>query len=444
MSPPLREELGRIVVRGLAGVLVLWISGDWRLGLLAALLLYLFTQLRNLRTLRTWLNKPKQVELPATSGLWGDVFDGLSLLQRRNRKRKKRLGNILSEFHASTAALPYGGVVLGPYGEIVWFNDAAQALLSLRSPQDIGQRIANLVRHPAFTSYFGRDEYPGEVDTPSPINPGIRLSFRIIPYGERQRLMIVRDVSEIRRMEQARRDFVANASHELRTPLTVLRGYLDVMEPESQAGGGLANWQAPLQEMRGQVVRMEALVNDMLKLAQLESDVLQSRQDLINVPKMLDHLLKEAMALSSDRHRFELEAESDLWLFGRKGEIRSIFANLLVNAVYYTPADGTIKLRWWGDEQGAYLAVTDTGIGIAEKDLPRITERFYRVDVARSRASGGTGLGLSIVKHALEQHEARLQVESEPGAGSTFTCHFPVHRVHRGELTHPAHIRPVE
>lgn len=440
MSPPLREELGRIFLRCLAGVLVWWGSADWRLGLITILVLYLFTQLRNLTVLRAWLNKPKQVELPTVTGIWGDVFDGLSLLQRRNRKRKKRLASILSEFQASTAALPDGAVVLGPYGEIVWFNDAAQALLGLSAPQDFGQRVANLVRHPAFTSYFGRDEYPGEVEAPSPVNPGVTLSFRIIPYGKGQRLMIVRDVSEFRLMERARRDFVANASHELRTPLTVLRGYLDVMEPESQAGGGLASWNAPLQEMLGQVTRMEALVNDMLKLARLESDVLQTRQELIEVPRMLERLRQDAVGLSQNRHRFEVEIESDLRLFGRETEVQSIFSNLLGNAVHYTPEGGIVRLRWWGDEQGAHFAVADSGIGIAEEDISRITERFYRVDVGRSRASGGTGLGLSIVKHALEQHEARLQIDSELGVGSTFTCHFPVHRMHRGEQKQPARI----
>jgi len=441
VSVAVREEISRVMWRLALGAVAWAVSGDWRDGLIVALLMYLFGHLRNIAHLRVWLNRPKQVELPTIRGLWGDVFDGLSLLQRRNRKRKKRLANILAEFQASTAALPDGAVVLGPYGEIVWFNDAAQALLGLRIPQDFGQRVANLVRHPAFTAYFAREEYPGEAEAPSPVNPLATLSFRVIPYGNGQRLLIVRDVSELRRLELARRDFVANASHELRTPLTVLRGYLDMMEPESHGGGALAIWQAPLTEMRTQVARMEALIGDMLKLARLESDVVQTRQDLIDVPRLFEHLREEALSLSRGRHRFEFDVEPDLRLFGRESEIQSILTNLLGNAVHYTPEGGIIRLRWWSDDQGANFAVADTGIGIAEKDLPRLTERFYRVDIGRSRASGGTGLGLSIVKHALEQHEARLQVESGPGVGSTFTCHFPLHRVHCGAQKRPVRLQ---
>ncbi|MBV8062407.1 MAG: phosphate regulon sensor histidine kinase PhoR [Nevskia sp.] len=433
-TPALAKELIKAVLWALLGGLIGNRFDAAAIGVAVALGLRLFLHLRYLTVLRAWLDRPKQVALPIVGGTWGEAFDGLLNLQKRNRKRKKKLAAILAEFQASTEALPDGAVVLGPNGEIVWFNAAAQAMLGLRLPQDLGLRVPNLVRAPAFTEYFGKGDYSADVEAPSALNQQVILSFRIIPYGNGQRLMIVRDISELKRLEMARRDFVANASHELRTPLTVLRGYLDVMEPESRGEGALALWRTPLAEMRSQAARMESLIADMLKLARLESDVVLSRQDLLEVPRMLSQSLEEAKAMSKNGHRFEFEVQSDLRLFGRDTEVQSIFTNLIGNAIQYTPPGGIIRVRWWGDDKGAHFAVADTGIGIADKDIPRVTERFYRVDVGRSRASGGTGLGLSIVKHALEHHEGRLTVDSELGVGSTFTCHFPPHRAHRGAV----------
>jgi len=430
-SPTLTRELLKSASRlGAAAIIGLWIGYFWQV-VTASLIFSLVINLSRLARLRDWFIRPKLVELPVLGGIWGEVFDGLLNLQKRNRKRKRRWALMLSEFQSSTEALPDGAVVLGPSGEIAWFNPAAQALLGLRLPQDLGLRIANLVRKPTFTEYFAQTDYTGEIEAGSPVNADVMLSFRIIPYGNGQRLLIVRDVSELRRLETARRDFVANASHELRTPLTVLRGYLDVMEPDTHAGGSLESWAAPMREMRNQAARMESLIRDLLKLARLESDVIQSRQDLLDVPRMLARAHDEAMALSKGAHRLEFDIQQDILLFGRETETQSIFTNLISNAIQYTPGGGVISVRWRGDENGAVFSVADSGIGISEKDLARVTERFYRVDVGRSRASGGTGLGLSIVKHALEHHEGRLTIESEVGVGSTFRCFFPLHRVHR-------------
>lgn len=429
-----RRLLITLAVAAVIGVATGWF---WQAQVLALLWL-LVRNTRNLVTLRRWLERPKLVELPITTGIWADVFDGLLILQKRNRKRKRRLAAILSEFQSSTAALPDGAIVLGLAGEIVWFNQAAQALVGLRQPQDLGLRVANLVRHPNFTEYFARDDYRGEVEAPSPINKLVTLSFRIIPYGNSQRLLIVRDVSDLHRLETARRDFVANASHELRTPLTVLRGYLDVMDMETADGRSLAEWRGPISEMRAQSSRMESLIADLLKLARLESEVIHVRQDSIDVPQLLSRLRSEAEAISKGRHRFEFKIQPDLKLYGRESEIQSVFMNLIANAIQYTPAGGQVSVHWASEGAGAMFEVRDTGIGISEKDLQRVTERFYRVDVGRSRASGGTGLGLSIVKHALENHEGRLVIESQLGEGSTFRCHFPPHRIQqavvRGEL----------
>lgn len=420
-----RRLLVGVAIAAVLGV----ITGYFWQALTLVLLGLLARNTRNLVTLRRWLERPKLVELPITTGIWADVFDGLLILQKRNRKRKRRLAAILSEFQSSTAALPDGAIVLGFSGEIVWFNQAAQALIGLRQPQDLGLRVANLVRHPNFTEYVARDDYTGEVEAPSPINKLVTLSFRIIPYGNSQRLLIVRDVSDLHRLEMARRDFVANASHELRTPLTVLRGYLDVMDSETKDGRSLAEWRGPISEMRAQSTRMESLIADLLKLARLESEVIHVRQDSIDVPRLLQRLQNEAEAISKGRHRLEFRIQPDLKLYGRESEIQSVFMNLIANAIQYTAAEGTVSVCWRGEGAGALFEVCDTGIGISEKDLQRVTERFYRVDVGRSRASGGTGLGLSIVKHALENHEGKLEIESELGLGSTFRCYFPPHRI---------------
>ena len=425
----LRRLLLAVALLALAGGLIgaLFDHAWW--GVSLALALFLVRQLYYLAALRAWVDHPKRVELPEPRGVWGDVYEKLLDLQRSNRKRKKRLASMLAQFQASAEALPDGAVVMEQRGEIVWFNTAAQALLGLRLPLDLGQRMPNLLRHPDFTDYFEREQFDRELELPSPINTTVTLALRVIPYGEGQRLLMVRDVSELHRLEVIRRDFVANASHELRTPLTVLRGYIEMMLPETQRS--LAEWRAPLGEMHAQAARMDALVRDLLKLARLEAETAVSRQDVLDVPLLVERALVEARSLSKGQHHFETDIDPQLVLYGRETEAESIFTNLVANAVQYTPAGGRIAVAWRADGDGAMFSVTDSGIGVAAEDIPRLTERFYRVDEGRSRASGGTGLGLSIVKHALERHEGRLEVQSRLGTGSTFACRFPPHRILR-------------
>lgn len=234
---------------------------------------------------------------------------------------------------------------------------------------------------------------------------------------------------ELRRLEQTRRDFVGNASHELRTPLTVLRGYLDMINEEADAGGELQIWQKPLGDMLQQSARMEDIVNDMLMLARLESESASADAERVEVASLLDRIVRQAESLSGGRHRIRLAAKSDLNLNGQANELQSVFSNLIMNAVQHTPPGSEIDVRWESQGQGARFAVSDTGPGIPSKDIPRLAERFYRVDVGRSRASGGTGLGLAIVKHALERHDSALVIESVVGAGATFSCVFPPRRV---------------
>ncbi|MFA5940314.1 MAG: phosphate regulon sensor histidine kinase PhoR [Sinimarinibacterium sp.] len=416
-----------------------WLADRPVSGLTTVLGLYVLAQMRRLIQLRVWLQRPKATHLPDAGRLWGEVFDGLHDLQRKNRKKKKKLATMLSEYQASTAALPDGAVVLTPSGEISWFNTAARTLLGLRPHQDYGIRIANLIRHPAFTGYFDQGDFDREVEVPSPVNRSKTLSLRIIPYGRQQKLLIARDVSERQLLDAARRDFVSNASHELRTPLTVLRGYLDMMEMDAQGNGVLKPWQAPIGEMRSQAIRMESLVNDMLKLARLEAGRTQMRDDLLDAPALIRRAVDDARQLSKGQHLFEVDIDDRLRLTGGETEFQSIVGNLLSNAVRYTAPGGAIRVRW-AEESGAgvRLGVADSGIGIAASDIPRLAERFYRVDVGRSRASGGTGLGLSIARHALEAFDSALEIDSELGVGSTFSCVFPVHRMNRAEIPAPA------
>lgn len=421
------SEVLRVVIGAAIGTAVGAVFSYPLLGLLLAIGLYFIIHLLHFAELRAWVEQPKASILSEPAGTWGDIFDRLLEMRRHSRKKQKKLTAMLAEYQASTAALPDGAVVLGARGEIVWFNQAAQMLLGLRSADDIGLRISNLIRHPAFISYFSKSDYAHEVEAPSPISSGSTLLLRIIPYGNSQRLLIVRDISELKRLAAARRDFVANASHELRTPLTVLRGYLDMLEPETQDHGALGEWRAPIEEMRNQAARMDSLIRDMLRLARLDGNV-AAKQELIAVPALVERVVEEARALSKDRHVFEVSVDESL-LLGDESDVQSIFTNLVSNAVRYTPEGGLIRVVWEAESSGAKFVVSDSGIGIAAQDMPRLTERFYRIDAGRSRATGGTGLGLAITKHALERHDGRLEIESQPGQGSTFTCHFPEQRI---------------
>lgn len=414
-----------LLLWGLTGVLF----GAALVALLIGLSLYLALHLAYAYRLHRWLRSDQRVP-PEGIGIWQEIFLEFYRLKQRNRKRKKRLTNILSEFQASTAALPDGAVVLDRQGRIVWFNQSAAALLGLHSPQDVGQRIVNLVRHPRFAAYLAaRDGENGEVEVPSGASDDLILSLRIIPYGNEQRLLIARDISHQKQLEATRRDFVANASHELRTPLTVLRGYLEMMEEEIGENGKLKRWEKPILEMGQQAVRMSQITENLLKLARIEGEGLQQKQETIDVPSMIRRLVSDAQRTDKKDLRFDVDIDESLCLYGRAGELESVFSNLIANAAQYTPEQGEISIRWHRDEQGANFEIRDTGVGIDARHIPRLTERFYRVDAGRHADTGGTGLGLAIVKHCLEHHEAELDIASEPNIGSAFTCRFPVQRV---------------
>ncbi len=420
---PLAAELWRAAGGLAAGALAGWwagrpLAGLW-LGTLALLAFHLWRGLGFLR----WLERGSPGLVPEPGGLWGELYDRVRALRRRQQQRKRLLAAYLGRFRELTDALPDGAVVVRREGgEIQWFNEAARRLLGLK-PGDLGQRLDNLVRHPAFLACFRAAEPGRHAVFPAPTDPRRQLEAVVVPYGKDLALVVFRDVTRLHRLERVRRDFVANISHELKTPLTVVAGYLETLAEADPACA--RRWAEPLAQMREQVSRMGHIVEDLLLLSRLETDPRPPAEEPVDVPALVQGLVEEARALSGGRHRIEASVEAGLRVPGSARELRSAFANLLSNAVRYTPEGGTIRVRWRAEGEGARFEVEDTGPGIPAQHLPRLTERFYRVDVGRSRESGGTGLGLAIVKHVLERHGARLEIHSEEGRGSRFACLFP-------------------
>ena len=396
--------------------------------LFASTLVYLIWHLGNLYRLDNWLRRGRQFATPSSLGVWGELFNHFYRLRRRDRERKRRIAYLLREFRNSTSAMPDAVVVVDALWEIIWFNDAASRLLGLRAGQDLGRRIGNLIRHPDFVGYLRHGDFEEPVDIPAPAAPGVRIALRIVPYGSDQRLLLARDVTRLYRLEEMRRDFVANASHELRSPLTVVSGYLDAMRADARLEG---DWGAPLAEMEHQMQRMSDIIKDLLELSRLETEAREAPFAPVDVPVLLQRIQRESQALGYGPRDVAIEIGEPLWILGAESELYSAFSNLVFNAMRYTPDSGKVRISWMLDGEGAALSVSDTGVGIAPEHLPRLTERFYRVDRSRSRDSGGTGLGLAIVKHVLQRHSGELSVESEPGKGSVFTCRFPAERVTR-------------
>jgi two-component system, OmpR family, phosphate regulon sensor histidine kinase PhoR len=426
-----------------------WSEELWRLFLLFALLfiggllfgqvgwflvfglvLYLGWHLYNLYRLARWL-RVKKLQTPEAPGLWGEIFQQFRRLQQRNRKRKRKLSNMLRRFRESTEAMPDAAVVLNAAYEIEWFNKAAARFLNLQFPKDLNRPITNLLRDPRFIQYLEHDcknnGSAPSIKLPSPLDTQRILRIHVVPYARKSHLLIARDVSRLHRLEQTRRDFVANVSHELRTPLTVIHGFIETLQDDLD---DCPQWQRPLLLMGQQAARMQNIVNDLLLLSRLEGEEIEGEGEAVDVPALLRDICADARALSGEQaHELCEEVDDSLFLCGREEELRSAFSNIVFNAVRYTPAHGKIFVRWYSDAEGAHFLVQDSGEGIARQHLPRLTERFYRVDVARSRGHGGTGLGLAIVKHVLNRHQAQLRIDSELGQGSVFCCDFPANLV---------------
>ncbi len=428
MSPWSKEIWRLIGLTGLA-LIIGFISGYTLACLLITSVGYLIWHINSIKRLEKWLSKPGKTNPPQGSGIWADIFDRIYHLQKQNRNRKKRLAKYITRFRESTAAMPDATVVLNRYDQIEWINKAAQESLGLQPSKDVGQHLSNLMRHPGFIRYISRKDFDSPIELPSPADEHRTLSIRIIPYGQDQRLLIARDVTRLKQLEQMRRDFISNISHELRTPLTVIHGYLESMQDETS--DSLQDWQQNIEMMRRQSNRMQNIVDDLLMLSRLENEeTKQSSREAVAVPSLLQMIKDEAMALGNEKQQiFSLECDEELGIFGVQNELYSSFSNLVFNAVRYTPKGGSITMRWYQDQNGAHFEVKDTGIGIPPQHIPRLTERFFRVDVGRSRDIGGTGLGLAIVKHILERHNASLSITSQVDRGSTFRCNFPAENI---------------
>ena len=424
------RTLGQLALILAAAVLLgLLVGHPWPVLTLAALGIVAWHYWR-LRSVLLRLTARQRLTPSQGDGVWNELDRLLYRGQDEMRGRKRRLIEMLRAYRAVATALPDAIVVVERNSQrIQWFNAAGTSLLGLRYPADIGAPLVQRLQPLPLAHWLAAGRHAEPLETVSPLNPSINLSLRLIPYSEDLWLLVARDVSRLLHLEQMRRDFVANVSHELRTPLTVVHGYLDMIDPAEYP-----DWAPMVAEMQRQSQRMTQLVEDLLMLSRLESTDTLPVEETVPMSSMLSALRREAVALSQNRHEITVQDIAGVDLWGSNKELHSAFSNLVSNAVRYTPAGGHITIRFRPeavDRDGVVLEVVDSGYGIPAAHLPRITERFYRVSTSRSRESGGTGLGLSIVKHVLNLHQARLDIASDVGRGSTFSCHFGADRVRR-------------
>ena len=425
---PAFARLAVVAVLAVATAAVLGVeAGLWVA--LVAIGVFFALHLHYLSTLGAWLEQPSLQTVPEGRGSWARVFDRLYKARRASELNVRRLEDNEARFRSMISALPEGIVLVDPALQIEWCNPVAEQHLSIRSEADRGMRITNLVRDPAFVDYMSGASFDEPLLFRPLAGPALALSIRVIEFEPARSIIMSRDVTQAERLDAMRRDFVANVSHELRTPLTVVNGFLETLLDAEPPLDEVR--QRHLQLMHEQASRMGRLVEDLLMLSRLEAGETPLVDDLVDVQALVAELDAEARALSGGRHEIDCRAEP-VRVRGSREELRSAFGNLVSNAVRYTPAGGRIALAWRAQDDGAVFEVRDSGIGIAAEHLPRLTERFYRIDRSRSRETGGTGLGLAIVKHVLMRHQGRLLVESELGRGSSFRAWLPAARLQAG------------
>ncbi|MFM7226487.1 MAG: phosphate regulon sensor histidine kinase PhoR [Betaproteobacteria bacterium] len=391
-------------------------------GVLVALLLIVLLLLRQLfymYRLSAWLEDPDKARLDDGGGAWTEIFAKLYRMRREDQKNRADLAEWLSRFRQAMSQLPDGVVLMDDVLFLEWCNPIAEQHLGLSLATDKGMRVTNLIRSPEFIDYIilGRYEDPLALSLDDR-----KLIIRLIPFENRRHILVSHDVTDFERLDQMRRDFIANASHELRTPLTVINGFLEIAAHQPDLDQPTRARHMKLMVEQGQ--RMQHLVEDMLVLTRLESMDYPLREEEINMRELLGQIEAEANALSAGRHQISLVVDGPD-LYGNTEELRSAIGNLVSNAVRYTPDGGQVEIQWSAGDAGPRCTVSDSGIGISQEHLSRLTERFYRVDKSRSRETKGTGLGLAIVKHVLMRHDAQLQIQSEDGKGSKFTIQFP-------------------
>lgn len=392
----------------------------------AGITLRLLFHLRHLAAFNKWLSDPDTLRVPDGSGLWEDVFSQLNKLTKLRRKEREQHAAALQQMEQATSALPEGVVILDEADRIEWCNLLAERHFGLDAERDIGQQIIYLARQPEFVQYLAMKAFNDPLVLRGSRQDDLVLSIKLIAYGHNKRLLISRDITHLERIETMRRDFVANVSHELRTPLTVVNGFVETLQDMPNLENDMSR--RALHLMGDQTRRMARLVDDLLTLSHLENDQNPLREETLDMHALFDEIFLECKLLSNGKHTMQLQVESGMKLSGSREELRSAFINLATNAIRYTPEGGEIILRWFEREGSAIYSVQDSGIGIAPQHIPRLTERFYRVDRSRSRETGGTGLGLAIVKHIALRHQAKLEVVSEEGKGSIFSLVFPAKR----------------
>jgi two-component system phosphate regulon sensor histidine kinase PhoR len=429
LNPAWASTLAVALAAAAAGLVVWRIAGAAWGWAAVALVLAMRTayHARHLDGLFRWLRKPSLETLPTGAGVWEEVLAALHRYLKGRDEAEARLAEALERFRAAGRALPDGVVILDREHHMEWCNPTAERHFGIDARRDLGQPVTNFVRHPDFVAYVDKGDYREPVTLRLPRSDAV-LQLRLIEFGEDRMLLNSRDITGEERLETMRRDFVANVSHELKTPVTVLAGFVETL------GDPAIEMTAPQRKrylglMAEQAKRMQRLIEDLLALSALESSAAPEQEGPVEMQPLLEQLAEEARALSSGRHRIAVRAAGSFRLNGSVKELHSAFSNLVSNAVRYTPEGGTVTLYTALDGARGVFGVEDTGIGVEPRHIPRLTERFYRVDQGRSRETGGTGLGLAIVKHVLTRHQAALEVKSELGKGSDFRAVFPAQRV---------------
>jgi len=419
-------EIWRVII--LTGLCIGFglINGYLLLTLLAGGSLYMGWMLWQIYQLDRWIIAREPGIPPDASGIWGDIFDRIYHLQRRREREALRLQSVLNRVQETVAALPDGVILLDSRGCMTWWNDNASELLSFQSG-DVQKPLINFVRSPQFIAYYEKQNYHEPFEISSPGNETKRLQIQITHYGQGERLVLIRDITRIYRLEKMRKDFVANVSHEMRTPLTVITGYVETLS--DQVDKVPPSWKKPLDQIQQQAQRMNLLVNDLIILSRLETEDSQGTQSEVNLAHLAQTVKAEAEVIGKNNYPISADCDQALVMRGNQKELHSAMSNLVINAIKYSPPGTEVHINVRVTEQGLELEVIDNGIGIDDIHLSRLTERFYRVDTSRSINTGGTGLGLAIVKHVLLRHDGKLNISSKPGKGSRFTCVFPLSRL---------------
>lgn len=442
--PDIRLKAGLFVCALGAICIFLWLISGATVALVIfsiGLLIYLVIHISWLHKLHLWFKNPVLKDIPEGSGAWEDVFTALLRYERNNIANQTQLHSALERFNLTANAIPDGLVILSPSNEIEWCTPHAENQLGLDFTTDKNLPIVNLVRDSNFIAYLYNGEYEEPFKLKSWRNPEVVFEIRLVPFASRQKLLICRDMTQLEKVDTMRRDFIANVSHELRTPLTVVGGFLETLSDMAGAvPDALKSYFTMMQEQTG---RMRRIIEDLLTLSTIESNTENPEDDEIDMGNLLKSIQNDAIGLSQSlnqglknaNHNIHLDADPTLNLAGAQDELQSAFSNLVSNAIRYTPKGGDIFISWGLKNEHPVFSVRDTGIGIEQQHIDRLTERFYRVDRGRSRETGGTGLGLSIVKHILIRHQARLEITSEFGAGSTFSVLFPKARIVHKKVT---------